>query len=101
MVETYVDPSRRHTLSASTPWEFLMMWRRVQRGWQLGAGWGPRLLTGTIFYVFRHFACIAPFTPRSEKTVARLGTGSETPCDLRTLKPRRLRSRLSDAKSSF
>lgn len=32
-----------------------MMWWRVQRGWQLGAGQGPRLLTGTIFYVFRHF----------------------------------------------
>ena len=54
-METYVGPSRRHTLSTSTPWEFLMMWWRVQRGWQLGVGQGPRLLTGTIFYVFRHF----------------------------------------------
>lgn len=69
-----------------------MMWRRVQRGWQLG----PRLLTGTIFYVFRHFRLHCSIrAPRSEKTVARLGTGSETPCDLRTLTPRRLRSRLS------
>lgn len=49
------------------------MWRRVRGE---GGSWGPRLLTGTIFYVFRHFSLHCSIRSQDERAVARLGTGS-------------------------
>ena len=98
------QPGLRRPLCRPARYDFIHSWGCSARG-AGRAGGGPG--EHPAFWLY-HLLCLQALPPAllrllpgARRPLQDAGTGSETPCELRTLRPRRLRFRLSDAKSSF